>query len=59
MDSGVFRLYDQMGRLVCEKQLAFGVTEIDTDTSPPGLYFWEVVGNGGRAKAGKIIKTAR
>jgi len=59
LDSGIFHLYDQMGRLVYEKPLAFGSTDIDTDTLPPGMYFWEVAGKAGRAKAGKIIKTAR
>jgi len=59
MDSGVFRLYGQMGRLLCEKRLVFEVTDIDTGTLPPGMYFWEVIGKAGRAKAGKIIKTAR
>ncbi len=58
-DGGEFRLYDQMGRLVCEKPLAFGVTDIDTGALPPGMYFWEVVGGAGRATVGKIIKSAR
>jgi len=59
MDSGVFRLYSQMGRILCEKRLVFEVTDIDTGALPPGMYFWEVTGKAGRAKAGKIIKTAR
>jgi hypothetical protein len=59
MDSGVFRLYSQMGRILCEKRMIFEVTDIDTGALPPGMYFWEVTGKAGRAKAGKIIKTAR
>lgn len=55
--SPVFRLYDQMGRLVRKKQLAFGITDIDTSDLPSGMYFWEIVSNGSQAKAGKIVKT--
>jgi hypothetical protein len=59
LGGGMFRLYDQMGRLVCEKHLAFDITDIDTGALPPGLYFWDVMGNTGRAKAGKVVKTGR
>jgi len=51
-----FRLYDQMGRLLREERLAFGITEIDTEALPSGIYFWVVVSNGERAKTGKIVK---
>ncbi len=54
--SPVFHLYDQIGRLVREERLTFGVTEIDTEVLPSGIYFWVVVSNGERAKAGKIVK---
>lgn len=57
--SPVFCLYDQMGRLLSKQQLAYGISEIDSGTLHPGMYFWEVVSNGGRAKAGKIVKTER
>ncbi len=57
--SPVFRLYDQIGRLVCEKRLAFGITEIDTEALPAGIYFWEVLSNGERAKTGKIVKAGQ
>jgi hypothetical protein len=55
----MFRLYDPMGRLVCEKHLVFDITDINTSALLSGLYFWDVVGNTGRAKAGKIVKTGR
>jgi len=57
--SPVFRLYNQMGNLLQKERLAFGITQIDTEALPSGIYFWEVVSNGERAKAGKIIKVAR
>ena len=53
----MFRLYDQIGRLVQEYQLAFGVTDLDVRNVQPGIYFWMVSGNEGTLKAGKIIKT--
>ena len=55
----MFRLYDQMGSLVRIDMLIFGVTNLDTRNVQPGIYFWEVSGNEGRLKAGKIIKTVR
>ncbi len=54
--SPIFRLYDQMGRLVREEHLTFGITEVETGTLSPGLYFWEVSATGERVKSGKIIK---
>jgi len=59
LGGGMFRLYDQMGRLVCEQRLAFGITQIDTEALPQGMYFWEVSGNGHRARAGKIVKAGQ
>lgn len=56
---GAFRLYDQMGKLVCEKQLAFSDLEIYAGNLPIGMYYWEVTGNGGRLQAGKIMKLLR
>ena len=54
--SPVFRLFDQMGRLKREEQLAFGITEIETGPLPPGMYFWEVRDFGDLLKSGKVIK---
>ena len=55
----IFRLYDQMGHLVRENQLTLGVMDLDTRNVPPGIYFWELYGNGARLKTGKIIKTVQ
>ncbi len=53
-----FRLYDQLGHLALENQLAFGTTEMETSSLPPGFYIWEVTANGQRIKSGKCIKLA-
>lgn len=53
---GVFRLYDQMGKLVREKGLTLDKTEIETDALPPGIYFWEMRGAGAVLGVGKCIK---
>ncbi len=53
---GIFRLYDQTGSPVRTEQLALGITEIETESLPKGIYFWDVLCNGGRAKAGISIK---
>ena len=58
LHSPIFRLYDQIGSLVLENRLTFGVKDLDTRSVQPGIYFWEVSGNQGRLKAGKIIKTS-
>jgi hypothetical protein len=55
----VFRLYDQVGRLAKEYPLTFGVAELDTRIVQPGIYFWEIKGDGRLEKVGKIIKTER
>jgi hypothetical protein len=54
--SPIFRLYDQMGRLIREERLAFGITELETAALPKGIYFWEIRTAGELAKSGKIIK---
>jgi len=56
LPSTIFRLYNQVGNLLIEKKLAFHITEIVTETLPSGIYFWEVLNNGERAKSGKIVK---
>jgi PKD domain len=58
LHSPIFRLYDQIGSLVLENRLTFCVKDLDTRSVQPGIYFWEVSGNQGRLKAGKIIKTS-
>ena len=52
----VFRLYDQVGQLIEEVHLDFGITEIRSATLPVGIYFWEVTSNHERVKSGKCIK---
>ncbi|MFN0215214.1 MAG: PKD domain-containing protein [Saprospiraceae bacterium] len=59
VNSGFFRLFDQMGRLVCTQRLAFGITEIETESLPPGMYFWSMEARGERVKSGKAIKLSR
>ena len=54
----VFRLYDQMGRLVCQEALVFGNTEIITVDLPQGIYFWDVRAVGVLPKTGKFVKIA-
>jgi hypothetical protein len=54
--SPIFRLYDQMGRLIREERLAFGITELETAVLPQGIYFWEIRTVGELAKSGKLIK---
>jgi PKD repeat protein len=52
----IFRLYDQMGRLVREDYLSVGVTELESEHLRTGLYFWEVRSAGEPVKAGKLVK---
>ena len=54
--SPVFRLYDQMGRLVCQEALVFGNTEIVTGDLPQGIYFWDVRAVGVLPRTGKCVK---
>ncbi|MFN0174110.1 MAG: PKD domain-containing protein [Saprospiraceae bacterium] len=54
--SPVFNLYDQMGRLILKDWLGFGITEIETSSLPPGMYFWELRAMGETVKAGKCVK---
>ncbi|MFN0174667.1 MAG: PKD domain-containing protein [Saprospiraceae bacterium] len=56
--SPVFNLYNQMGRLVQTRRLTFGITEIETGTLPPGMYFWELRVQSELVKSGKCIKVA-
>ena len=57
--SPVFYLYNQLGNLLREESLAYGITEIETGALPPGMYFWVVMSNGGLVKSGKIVKSGR
>jgi hypothetical protein len=52
----VFRLYDQLGRLVREERLAFGNTDLETLALPKGIYFWQVFATGELVKSGKLVK---
>lgn len=52
----LFRLYDYTGRLMRSEPLRFGITSVDTQSLPPGVYFWEVLDGGVRVKAGKAVK---
>ncbi|MBL7828587.1 MAG: PKD domain-containing protein [Saprospiraceae bacterium] len=54
--SPVFRLYDQTGRLVRARSLAYGLTELETVDLPVGLYFWEVRSGSEVVKVGKMVK---
>ena len=56
LDECFFLLYDQMGRLVREVPLAFGITELETAALPKGLYFWQVSAAGELVKSGKVVK---
>lgn len=51
-----FRLFDQAGRVILEKHPVFGITEMETDTLPPGIYFWELRTQAEFLKSGKLIK---
>ncbi len=52
----VLRLFDQLGRLVGSASMAYGITEMDTEALPAGLYFWEIRSAGEPVKAGKLVK---
>jgi PKD repeat protein len=54
--SPAFRLYDQMGILLIEAGLAYGMTELETGALPKGIYFWQVSAAGELVKSGKVIK---
>jgi len=58
LSNPVLRLYDQMGRLIRTQYLHFGITELETDALPSGMYFWEVTSAGRRVKSGKAVKGA-
>lgn len=49
-------LFDVSGRLVRHAPLAPGLTGIDTEDLPAGIYFWEVRAEGMRLKSGKAVK---
>ena len=55
----LLHIYDQMGRRVMIKHLAYGVTEISTRNLPSGMYHWEVCAEGHVIKVGKSIKIAK
>ena len=52
----VFRLFNQLGHLVLEKEIAAGVNALGAAHLPSGVYFWELRHRGTRAGAGKIVK---
>lgn len=52
----VFYLYNQVGALLYKEPLGFGIKEVEVSSLPQGIYFWEVVNDGERANAGKIVK---
>jgi hypothetical protein len=54
--SPIFRLYDQTGRLQCEQRLALGISELETQALPPGIYFWVLDSMGEMVKSGTCIK---
>lgn len=56
LSSPIFLIYDQMGRLVRDERLKFGVTEIETKALSKGIYFWKVKTIGEIIKSGKLIK---
>jgi Secretion system C-terminal sorting domain len=55
--SPLFRLHDQLGRLVMEQNLVMGQNTITSSMLPNGIYFWQVRTENGRYKSGKLIKT--
>lgn len=59
VQGGMFRLYDQVGRLVREHRLAFGITEVETAALPPGMYFYSIEARGEVVKSGKLVKIER
>jgi len=56
LQSRIFHLYDQMGRIIRTEHLALGITKVDTDGIPSGLYFWKVSGKEKAYKSGKLVK---
>lgn len=59
LTDAVFRLYDQLGYLVAEENIASTANQITTEALPPGVYFWEVQVQGKRAGTGKVVKMGR
>lgn len=51
----VFRLYDQLGRPVLEQSVEWGVNTLKTSGLGVGVYFWEVVGQGGLVRRGRVV----
>jgi len=47
-----FFLYDMLGRLILEKELEGGRTQIALPTLPPGCYFWAVTGQSSDSRLG-------
>jgi PKD repeat protein len=56
LNSPVFRLFDTTGRLIQEKQIGYGINEIETAALQNGMYLWELRSDGVPIKAGKVIK---
>ena len=55
--AGLFRLYDQLGRVVLESKTSQSNDEVGTAHLPPGLYFWEFWLPGmAKPASGKCIK---
>jgi hypothetical protein len=56
MQNARVEVYDVMGRLVHGQEIAEGVTTIDAEAWPSGVYVWKVIANGKEAEMGKWIK---
>lgn len=50
--SAKLQVFDFQGRLILEKNIGYGITTIDTETWPVGMYFWKA-----GDEAGKWIKS--
>jgi PKD domain/Secretion system C-terminal sorting domain len=52
----IFKLFNQLGQLVLQKETVLGANEVNTAILPKGVYFWEFTSNGLQIKNGKLIK---
>jgi len=52
----VFKLYNQLGLLLLDRQMPINITEFETVALPQGIYFWELSTGNEKVAVGKIIK---
>ena len=56
VQDGLIRIFDQTGRMVMQEKLVMGITEMNTEGLPQGMYFYSIEAKGEMVQVGKLVK---